>query len=67
MGLVGGVAKTILIMTVVYWLYLIIEFAVMGQYALAFFLFVGLLVPSFMIIYEYRKGKKNEEKAKAAP
>lgn len=67
MGLVGDIAKAILIVTVVYWLYLIIEFAVMGQHALALFLFIGLLIPSFIILYEYRKRKKNEGKAEIAP
>ncbi|MEM2386077.1 MAG: hypothetical protein QXO67_03750 [Candidatus Bathyarchaeia archaeon] len=62
MGFIGDVAKVILIATVVCWLYLIIEFVVMEQYALALFLFIGLLFPSFIILYEYRKSKKSEEK-----
>lgn len=34
----------------------------MEQYALALFLFIGLLIPSFIMLYEYRKSKKSEEK-----
>ncbi|MBS7608084.1 MAG: hypothetical protein QW734_02355 [Candidatus Bathyarchaeia archaeon] len=62
MGFIGNAVKAILIVTVVCWLYLIIEFVVMEQYALALFLFIGLLIPSFIMLYEYRKSKKSEEK-----
>ncbi|MEM2419718.1 MAG: hypothetical protein QXL38_01870 [Candidatus Bathyarchaeia archaeon] len=62
MGFIGNVVKAILIVTVVCWLYLIIEFMVMEQYALALFLFIGLLIPSFIMLYEYRKSKESEEK-----
>ena len=57
MGFIGDVARAILILTVVCWFYLIIEFAVIGQYPLALFLFIGSLVPLSMIFYEYRKSK----------
>lgn len=62
MEFVGDIAKAILILTVVCWLYAIIEFVVMGQYALALFLFIGLLVPSSIVFYGYRKSKKSVRK-----
>jgi hypothetical protein len=57
-GFVGDIAKAILILTMVCWLYAIIEF-VDGQYALALFLFIGLLVPSSIVFMNYRKSKKS--------
>ena len=64
MGLVGDIAKAILIITVVYWLYAIIEFALLGQYVLALFLYLGFLIPSSIIAYERKKsGKKAEAKS----
>jgi len=58
MGLIGDFAKGILILTVAYWIFLIIEFTAIGQTILALLLFIGLLIPSSMIIYEYKKFKK---------
>ncbi|MEM2675346.1 MAG: hypothetical protein QXT10_02475 [Candidatus Bathyarchaeia archaeon] len=62
MGFIGNVVKAILVVTVVCWLYLVIEFVVMEQYALALFLSTGLLITSSIMLYEYRKSKKSEEK-----
>ncbi|MEM0057939.1 MAG: hypothetical protein QW577_02555 [Candidatus Bathyarchaeia archaeon] len=62
MGFIGNVVKAILVVTVVCWLYLVIEFVVMEQYALALFLSIGLLITSSIMLYEYRKSKKSEEK-----
>jgi hypothetical protein len=58
MRLVGDIAKATLIITVVYWLYAIIEFAIMGQYVLALFLFLGFLIPLSMIVYERKNAGK---------
>jgi hypothetical protein len=58
MGLIGDIAKATLIITVVYWLYAIIEFAMMGQYVLALFLFLGFLIPLSMIVYERKNAGK---------
>ena len=58
MGLIGDFAKGILILTVAYWIFLIIEFTAIGQTILALLLLIGLLIPSSMIIYEYKKFKK---------
>jgi|YelNatPaOPRAMG01_1025707.scaffolds.fasta_scaffold10023_5 hypothetical protein len=64
MGLVGDIAKAILIITVVYWLYAIIEFAIMGQYVLSLFIFLGFLISLSIIAYERKKsGKKTEAKS----
>jgi hypothetical protein len=58
MRLVGDIAKATLIITVVYWLYAIIEFAIMVQYVLALFLFLGFLIPLSMIVYERKNAGK---------
>jgi len=58
MGLIGDFAKGILILTVAYWIFLIIEFTAIGQTILALLLLIGLLIPSSMIIYEYKKFEK---------
>lgn len=63
MGLIGDIAKTILILTVVSWIYLIIQFVVMEQYVMALFLFIAFLIPLFMIVYERRKYRKRVEEA----
>jgi hypothetical protein len=58
MGLIGDFAKAILILTVVFWLFLIVEFSVMGQIILALFLLLVFLIPLSMILYERRKYRK---------
>jgi hypothetical protein len=60
MGLIGDFAKGILILTVACWIFLIIEFTAIGQTILALLLLIGLLIPSSMIIYEYKKFKKSQ-------
>ncbi|MBX5320435.1 MAG: hypothetical protein QHH12_07275 [Candidatus Bathyarchaeota archaeon] len=62
MGLIGDIAKAILILTVVSWLYLIIQFVMMEQYVMALFLLIAFFIPLFMIVYERRKyGKRAKE------
>jgi len=58
MGLIGDFAKAILILTVAFWIFLIIEFVAMGQLAMALFLFIGFLIPLGMILYERWKSKR---------
>jgi len=58
MGLIGDFAKAILILTVAFWLFLIVEFSVMGQPVLALFLLLAFLIPVSMILYERRKYRK---------
>ncbi|MGB9854362.1 MAG: hypothetical protein ACPLRY_06120 [Candidatus Bathyarchaeales archaeon] len=58
MGLIGDFAKAILILTVAFWLFLIVEFSVMGQQVLALFLLIAFIIPLSMILYERRKYHK---------
>jgi hypothetical protein len=60
MGLIGDLAKGILILTVACWIFLIIEFTAIGQTILALLLLIGLVIPSYMIINEYKKFKKKD-------
>lgn len=60
MGLIGDFAKGVLILTVVCWIFLIIEFTAIGQTILALLLLIGLLIASSMIVYEYKKFKKKD-------
>ena len=60
MGLLGDFAKGFVIMTVVFWFFLIIEFVYMRQIAFAILLLVGLLIPLSMIGFEYLKDRKKE-------
>jgi hypothetical protein len=58
MGLIGDFAKGFLILTVAFWIFLIIEFAAMGQLAMVLLLFLGFLIPLGMILYERWKSKR---------
>ena len=60
MGLLGDFAKGFVIMAVVFWFFLIIEFVYMRQIAFAILLLVGLLIPLSMIGFEYLKDRKKE-------
>ena len=60
MGLIGDFAKGFLIMTVIFWIFAIIEFIVMKQIALAVLFLIGLIIPLSMIGYEYVKNRKKE-------
>jgi hypothetical protein len=58
MGLIGDFAKAILILAVASWIFLIVEFAVMDQLAVALLLFLAFLIPLGIIIYGYWKDNK---------
>ena len=60
MGLLGDFAKGFVIMTVVFWVFLIIEFVYIKQIALAILLLIGLIIPLSMIGFEYLKNRKKE-------
>ena len=60
MGLLGDFAKGFLIMTVVFWIFAIIEFIYIKQIALALLFLIGLIIPLSMIAYEYLKNRKKE-------
>jgi len=61
MTLLGDFAKGFVIMTVVFWIFLIIEFVVMGQIGLALLLIIGFIPPISMIAFEYLKNRKKEK------
>lgn len=58
MELIGDFAKAILILTVAAWLFLIVEFVVIGMTVLALFLLIAFLTPLSMMIYERRKNRE---------
>jgi hypothetical protein len=55
MGVSGDISKGILIFAVVVWVFLILQFIVMNQIALALLLLVGLIIPLSLVALEYRK------------
>lgn len=58
MGLIGDFAKGFVIMTVVFWIFAIIEFIYMNQIVLAILLLIGLIISLSMIAFEYLKNRK---------
>jgi len=61
MTLLGDFAKGFLIMTVVAWIFLIMNFLVMGQTALALLLIIGFIPPFSMVAYEYFQNRKKKK------
>jgi len=60
LGLLGDFAKGFVIMTVVFWIFLIIEFVYMNKIAFAVLFLVGLIIPLSMIGFEYLRNRKKE-------
>jgi hypothetical protein len=60
MGLLDDFAKGFVVMTVVFWIFAIIEFIYMKLIALALLLLVGLIIPLSMIVFEYLRNRKKE-------
>jgi len=60
MGLLGDFAKGFVIMTVVFWIFAIIAFIYMKLIALALLLLVGLIIPLFIMAFEYLRNRKKE-------
>jgi len=60
MGLLGDFAKGFVIMTVVFWIFAIIEFICIRQVVLALMFLVGLIIPLSMVAFEYLKNRKKE-------
>jgi len=60
MGLLGDLTKGFVISTLVFWIFLIIDFIVMGQIGLAILLLIGLIPPLCMIALEYLKNRKKQ-------
>lgn len=61
MGLLGDFAKGFVIMTVVFWIFLIIESVYMKKIAFAVLLLVGLIIPLSMIGFEYLRNRKKRD------
>ena len=61
MGLLGDFVKGCLIMVGAYWIYLIINFIVIGETGLALLFIVGFIPPLSMITYECLKNRKKEK------
>ena len=60
MGLLGDFAKGFVIMTVVFWIFAIIELIYIKQIALALLFLIGLIIPLSMIAFEYFSNRKKE-------
>jgi hypothetical protein len=60
MGLLGDFAKGFVIMTVVFWIFAIIELIYIKQIALGLLLLIGLIIPLSMIAFEYLMNRKKE-------
>jgi len=60
LGLLGDFAKGFVIMTIVLWIFAIIELVCIKQVALAMIFLVGLIIPLSMIGFEYLKARKKE-------
>lgn len=58
MGFIGDVAKAILISWVVFWISALVWFIATRQTGMASLFLVGLLIPLFIIAYEYWKYRK---------
>ena len=58
MGLIGDFAKGFLILTIVLWIFTIIELVFIRQTALALLLLVGFTIPLSIVGYEYLKNRK---------
>ena len=61
MGLVESFAKGFLICTCVVWIFVIVEFFVIGQPFLAILMIIAFIVPSSMILYEYLKARRTSK------
>jgi hypothetical protein len=60
MGLLGDFAKGFVIMTVVFWIFAVIEFVYIKQIAPAMLFLISLIIPLFVIGYEYLKNRKKD-------
>jgi len=60
MGILGDFAKGFVIMTAALWVFLIIEFIIIKQIAIALLFLITLIIPLSMIAFEYLKNRKKE-------
>jgi hypothetical protein len=59
-GFIGDFAKAVLITWVFFWVLAMVYFFATEQLALGALFFVGLLIPSSFIAYEYWKYRKKQ-------
>jgi hypothetical protein len=57
----GDFAKGFVIVWCVAFLFLMIEFLIMGQTALAGFMVLGFMIPLSIVIYGYAENKRNKK------
>jgi hypothetical protein len=60
MGILGDFAIGFVMMTVVFWVFLIIEFIIIKQIAIALLFLITLIIPLSVIAFEYLKNRKKE-------
>ena len=60
MGVIGGFAKALLVLTIVYWIFSIFVLIFIKQTALALILLIGFIIPLCMVGYPYLKNLKKE-------
>ena len=60
MGLIGDFARGFLIITVVAWIFAIIEFIAIGQTVMAFLFLATLPIPLSLLTYENWKDRKRK-------
>ena len=61
MGLIENFAKGFLICTCVVWIFVIVEFFVIGQPFLAILMIIAFIVPASMILYGYLKTRRTSK------
>jgi len=64
MGLLGDFVKGFILYTVVMWVFAIIGFLAMGQIGIVLLIFVTLMIPISIIVFEYWKNKKEKTQTK---
>jgi len=63
MGLIGDVAKAILITWIVFYILAMLSFAAQGRMEMLLLFLVGLLIPLSMIVYDYWKHKNETDQS----
>lgn len=64
MGLLGDFVKGFILYTVVMWVFAIIGFLAMGYIGIGILIFVTLMIPISIIVFEYWKNKKEKTQTK---
>jgi hypothetical protein len=61
MTITGGFVKGFIIVWCLAFLFLIAEFLIMGETALAGFMVLGFIVPLSIVVYDYAKNNRNKK------